>query len=974
MNARGLMLSVFATTLGVLACTSAPALAAPPEVPQLEVTSHTATSATLRGVLNPGAEGEAGTYEFLYRRSPSECEGESVSAGGLSFGVQGEVVSQELSGLEPGTVYAVCLLARNEAGETAVGPIETFTTSAVAPSIAEESTSNVSSTAATLVAGIDPGGAATTYRFEYGTSEAYGTSIPVPDGEVGAGTSAQAVQAHPQGLQPDTTYHFRVVATNAHGTVDGANQSFTTQTTGGELALPDGRAWELVSPPDKQGSGLESLTNEGGIIQAAGDGGAMAYVANGPTEAEPAANNAPEVQQVLARRGPDGWDSKDIAIPRDAVAELGVGHLSEYQLFSTDLSVGLVEPESATPLSPAASEKTVYLRDDASGAYLPLVTAANVPPGVKFGTEDFTEDVHFADATPDLSHVVLETAAGLTPNVDSGEQSLYEWAGGQLQLISVLPDGTPAANESERSDLGDNDNNVRNAISDDGTRVVWEAAHQTVEHHLYMRDMETEETVQLDAFQGGSAKEIQEPEFAFQAASVDGSRVFFTDTATLTADSTATSASPDLYVCAMVEVAGRLACRLTDLTVDKHAGESADVQDLVLGASEDGSYVYFVANGALAPGASSGDCNGSSLSPGATCNLYVEHYDSERAQWEEPTFIATLSQEDEPDWGIAGGGDAQDLTLVTSRVSPDGRYLAFMSDRSLTGYNNVDVSPEAHGARDEEAYLYDAESKHLVCVSCDPTGARPAGVFDPKEYPGLLIDHAGIWHGRWLAGSIPGWTALDLHHAIYQSRYLLDSGLLFFDSADALVAQDTNGVEDVYEYEPRGVGSCESAGGAFSERSGGCVGLISSGSSGEESAFLDASESGDDAFFLTAAPLVSQDVDTAFDVYDAHVCGAAVPCPVGVVSSPPCTTADSCRAAPLPQPAVYGAPSSATFSGSGNLAPAVTKPAVKPKKPKRKARSKGKSKRKRKRKASVGKRRRVGKSTVKKSLSLRARR
>jgi hypothetical protein len=62
--------------------------------------------------------------------------------------------------------------------------------------------------------------------------------------------------------------------------------------------------------------------------------------------------------------------------------------------------------------------------------------------------------------------------------------------------------------------------------------------------------------------------------------------------------------------------------------------------------------------------------------------------------------------------------------------------------------------------------------------------------------------------GLWLVGSIPGWTAYRLGVALYQSRYLLDSGWLFFDSSDPLVAVDTNGMWDVYEWEPEGSCSC----------------------------------------------------------------------------------------------------------------------------------------------------------------------
>jgi hypothetical protein len=159
---------------------------------------------------------------------------------------------------------------------------------------------------------------------------------------------------------------------------------------------------------------------------------------------------------------------------------------------------------------------------------------------------------------------------------------------------------------------------------------------------------------------------------------------------------------------------------------------------------------------------------------------------------------------------------------------------------------------------------------------------------------------------------------------VYQSRYLSNEGRVFFDSSDALVPADVNGVSDVYEFEPVGVGNCSEATRTNSfeyvPSAGGCVGLISSGTSSEESAFLDASENGNDVFFLTAAKLAPQDYDTSDDVYDAHECTTESPCiPNPAGPSPECTTVDACRAAPTPEPSIYGPPSSATFNGQGNV-------------------------------------------------------
>jgi hypothetical protein len=182
---------------------------------------------------------------------------------------------------------------------------------------------------------------------------------------------------------------------------------------------------------------------------------------------------------------------------------------------------------------------------------------------------------------------------------------------------------------------------------------------------------------------------------------------------------------------------------------------------------------------------------------------------------------------------------------------------------------------------------------------------------------------ADPWNpNTWIAANIPGWTTYAITQAVYQSRYLSNSGRLFLNSGDALVAQDVNNNQDVYEYEPVGVGDCLSVSSTFHALSGGCVALISSGRARGESGFLDAGESGDDVFFLTAERLVSQDVDSAIDVYDAHVCSAGAPCFEEAEKPPPCATADACRTAPSPQPGIFGLPSSATFSGPGNVVPA----------------------------------------------------
>lgn len=194
---------------------------------------------------------------------------------------------------------------------------------------------------------------------------------------------------------------------------------------------------------------------------------------------------------------------------------------------------------------------------------------------------------------------------------------------------------------------------------------------------------------------------------------------------------------------------------------------------------------------------------------------------------------------------------------------------------------------------------------------------------------GMLVNGVYGW-GISVAANIPQWVQVTVSKALYQPRYLSNTGRLFFNSNDALVPQDVNGTEDVYEYEPSGVGDCTTSSVVFGVRSDGCVSLISSGSSPTESAFLDASGSGGDVFFLTTAKLSPADYDTVLDVYDAHECTSAMPCyPVPAATPPACDTEASCRAAPSRQPAVFGSPSSATFSGAGNVTQPVSGSVVK---------------------------------------------
>ena len=895
------------------------------------------------------------SYDHVARFSSGGVELESLAAGNLTNGSGVAVDSVS------GRVYVADSVG-DEVDEFVLEPPGVPTVEVGVTSVSE-----VTASSAEFQGEVNPRSEpreeATSYEFQYGrcgslsscVPGSFEASVPVPAGLLAANYEVDAISAHLQGLSPRTVYHFRVKATNSHpGEAIGEERVFTTQPTG-VFVLPDERGWELVTPPNKHGAALVGIGEN--VIQAAASGDAITYLATAPTEANPVGYT--KLVQVLSARGAEGWSSLDISPPNEKATGVGLGEGQQYRFFSEDLSQGVMQPfggftpcenaqGAAQPcVSGAATEQTPYLHSDFSPAgssdicsedcYAPLVTAGNVAEGTEFGETGRCPLVtalcgpQFVGASPDARHIVLTSKVPLVAGAP--EEGLYEWSAGKLELVSVRPSGQPvpaagAAVLGSQISLGVT--SARGAVSADGSRIVF--SETDGEQHLYLRDIdsatEEAETIQLDAVQGGTGENPPKP--AFQLAAADGSRVLFTDTQKLKSDSGAAENKPDLYECKIVEAAGGgLKCELTDLTPKNGSEEAADAQGAIAGASENGEYVYFVADSVLADNegadgahATPGGCltKGGELA-GATCNLYVDHSGV-------ISFIAVLSAEDQPDWGRLDGylGD------LTARVSPDGRWLAFMSERSLTGYDNRDA---ASGKPDEEVFLYDAAAEGggggLVCASCNPTGARPHGV--EFERPGgganlRLADSEGIWGPtQWLAANVPGWTSYKSSHALYQSRYLSDSGRLFFNSSDDLVPQATNGAQDVYEYEPPGEGSCSAASATFAEVSDGCIDLISSGTSKEESAFLDASESGDDVFFLTYARLTTRDTDTALDVYDARVGGGESEPPKPVQCE-----GDACQS-PIAAPEDL-TPGSLIYSGPGDLVSALPSPparaAIKP--------------------------------------------
>jgi hypothetical protein len=428
----------------------------------------------------------------------------------------------------------------------------------------------VTASSASLHAEVNPEGLATSYRFEYLTEaafqsngESFAGAARAPsfgEADLGSEESDQPALQHLVGLAPATTYRYRIVATNSSsppgGTV-GSVHAFTTRPNASfapeecpnsqlrfednSFGLPDCRAWELVSPVDKNGGAIQGFgANSGGdVLQAAANGEAATYSSSASFAG---GQGAPTASQYIARRGEGGWASENITAPTLSGAYPNANTGVPYQLFSTDLARGLLlNGRRCGEAEPCP--RSYSLRESAGGALTP---SPEEP------------DLRFAGASPDLRHVVLSTCAKLTPEAtevprggggcDPSAPNLYQWSGGALQLVNLLPgqtEGTPGATLAAQG----------SAVSSDGSRVYFTELEDGA---LYLREAGGPTKLVPETVGGGAS---------FQTASADGSLAFFLNGAHLFRYSAATQAA-------------------TDLTP---AGGVVGV----LGASEDGSRVYY---------------------------------------------------------------------------------------------------------------------------------------------------------------------------------------------------------------------------------------------------------------------------------------------------------------------------------------------------------------------------------------------
>jgi hypothetical protein len=780
----------------------------------------------------------------------------------------------------------------------------------VAPEISAQFASSVLPNGATVAALINPHfWTDTRYYVQYGTGKCSEggcvNEVPAAPGQIltqkVSGSPVRSAGVFIDGLAPGTTYHYRFVAQSGGGPTVGTEATFTTfpaalptrscpnEAFRGAAAarLPDCRAYELVSPVDKNNGDIKSLIDLPGyptqLGQSAAAGDKLAY-SSYRSFGNP--QGAPYTNQFIASRNPaSGWSSEAIAAPQGPAAaiELGLAAENPYKAFSADLCSGWQVVASELPLAPGAIDgyPNLYRRENcAGGGYEALVGVTPSVIPVKFQPE-------LQGTSADGEKAVLRVKDKLTPDAASGVFQTYYASGGELRLLCVLPDGTPVgahcSGGTAPSGIGfvggelNRNASVANALSADGSRAYWTAsASDTGVGKVYLRLNPGEEQSAL----GGG--ECTEPD---KACTVEVSGTKSSKAARFL------GASDDGSKALFQVVEGTLADTLFEYSL---GGASTQIAGKVLGVagtSEDLSHVYFVSEEVLpgTTGASAGKPN-----------FYL-------SQEGTSSFIATLSRTDVKETSNGSDIDARPVFHV-ARASGDGRVLAFISTARLNGYDNTDaasplpcgvVEGAKEGICDSEVYLYEAGAEGPHCVSCNPSGAQPQGRTVRGLSEGALAT----------AASIP-----PAQNQLYFSRVLsADGERLFFNSYDALLPRDTNGKQDVYEWERAAdQGECAQKGAElYSEAAGGCLSLISSGESPQDSEFLDASLSGEDVFFTTNASLLPQDPGL-IDVYDARVNGGFAQPTVAAACE-----GEACQG-PLAAPN-DPTPASAAFKGAGNV-------------------------------------------------------
>jgi len=663
-----------------------------------------------------------------------------------------------------------------------------------------------------------------------------------------------------------------------------------------DMGLPECRAYEMVSPLAKQDHDAISLI-ESQRPYVAPNGNAIAWAGEGDYAGAEnyQAHSAQPTNPYVAQRGAGGWLTRSADPPSTLIEEPPNGGT----VFSPDLA-----NESACG--------TVTLTQD--GEVGPAIRCARREPGGSWsGTPEYVDltgtqfsGYEVAGASSSGSDVVFYGEAGspFLPAADTASSEtqcpgghcggIYEEAGvdtsaPELRLVNVDNEGRMIGPENTNAIGGlaiasSRQSTDYQAISETGEKIFFTATSSGGVATVFARVNGAETVVLSDPVPSNCTTcNATLAAAEYQGASADGSKVFFTTKQQLVNGDT--DEGNDLY---MYDFANPPAHKVVQVSGgglgDVTPGADANVVGVV-SISEDGTLVYFVAEGVLTTLP-----NGlGQTATKAANNLYA--YDTDTG---ETQFVATLANSDGQLWGEAELDLSGTANQRLAQTTPDGRYLAFDSFAKL-----ISAGPEADTSGAQQVYRYDFETGKIIRISVGHEGfANNGNVADFNAVLGPA-DNA-------TAAASP--TVNDSTRAISES-----GDTIAFVSAAQL--QSTDVVAGVSNESCSGKGR-EVDGGPGCEVyvwHDGTVNMISDGQNPSGTLYAGMSATGSDIFFQTRAQLVGQDTDSLGDIYDARV-GGGFPAP----TPEPSCTGEACQGIPLSAP-TFSAPGTVSFTGGGNI-------------------------------------------------------
>jgi hypothetical protein len=665
--------------------------------------------------------------------------------------------------------------------------------------------------------------------------------------------------------------------------------------TGFASRLPDCRAYEMVTPPYKEGF---AAFIDAGSLDSSVLLGESAGVFSGMQ------NDLGLGGHYTFSRGPSGW------VPAALEPPARLYPTSKFAAMSAD---GATTLWIASNQSQDAGNQSLHFATPPGDFLIRRSDGSLVNVGSRYPQGATAEDIDqagesgaIAGASADLSSVFFTGRKLHWPGDPTlqGADSLYEYVGtgnsapslvgvnGGLDSTSVISEcGTelgPSAPAREST------RRVGAISTSSGASVFFTAlacgASPPV-NELFARvgggrtDVHTvaiSEPVKGDCEQCNTASGVLQ-NAEFQGASADGSKVFFTTKQPLLGNDVTTN----LYEYDFNSPPGERIVRVSggDSTVSEPTADVAEV----LRVSSDGSFVYFVAHGIL-----TNSPNGQGqIAEANKPNLYVFERDGKYPSG-HIAFITSGSLFTEK---VATSGVA-----TSNSISPDGRFFAFLSADRLT-LDDTSILPQG--------FEYDSETGNLVRFTVGQGG---------YDNNGNTADFSTILGGATGRESTPTGTTGDLGP-------VANDGVVFFLSTAPLTEQAALNNTSVYEY------------------SAGNIYLISASPSTSPAELIGADASGTNVFFVTRDQLLPQDGDTQEDVYDARIDGG-FPSPI----SPPSCEGDGCQGGLSGAPVLLSPGSEFQVGGNPPLAssPKAVKPTPKAKSKKKPAKSKKKPKEKRK--------------------------